>query len=51
MSLLKQDTIKKEQVDKTIELELEKSNNKEYKVVTICNSTVYVSKSESHLQG
>lgn len=45
MSLLKQDTIKKKQVE--IAIELNKNNNKEYKVEAICNSEVYTKKSDS----
>ena len=46
--LLKQDTTKKERVDKRVsELELEAGNSKEYKVEVIWNSAVYASKSES----
>ena len=42
MSLLEQDTIKKGQVKTAIELD--KGNNKEYKVKTIYDSKVYAKK-------
>ena len=46
MSLLEQDTTKKELVDEQI-MELEANNNKEYKVKAIQDSTVYASKLKS----
>ena len=52
MSLLKQDTIRKEQVDKKItKLEFEVGNSKEYEVQVIWGSTVYVNKAKGHLPG
>ena len=48
VSLLKQDSSKKERVDKRVkELELEAGNSKEYEVEAIWDSAVYASKSES----
>ena len=48
MSLLKQDTTRKERVDKRVkELELEADNRKKYKVEAIWDSAVYANKSES----
>ena len=47
ISLLEQDTIKKGRVE--IAIELDKGNKKEYEVEAICNSAVYVRKSEEHL--
>lgn len=42
MSLLKQDTTMKEQVNETkSQLELNKGNGKEYKVEAVCNSEIY----------
>ena len=49
MSLLEQDTTKKKQVKTAIELD--KGDSKKHKVEKICNSTVYVSKSEDYLLG
>ena len=47
MSLLEQDTTKKERVDKRVkELELEARDSKEYEVEAIWDSTVYASKLE-----
>ena len=47
VSLLEQDTIRKEQVDKRVkELELKVGNSEKYKVEAIWDSTVYASKSE-----
>ena len=52
MSLLEQDTTKKEQVDKKItELEFEAGNREEYKVEAIHNSAVYAKEAEGHLPG
>ena len=55
MSLLKQDTTRKGRMDEKIaeQLEFEASgNNKEYKVEGICDSAVYIRKSEAgHLPG
>ena len=48
MSLLEQDTTRKERVDKQMKkLELEASNSKEYEVEAIWDSAVYASESES----
>ena len=50
MSLLKQDTTKKEWVDKKTEEQLEfeaGSNNKEFKLEGICDSAVYAKESEA----
>ena len=48
VSLLEQNTTRKEQVDERVkELELEAGNNKKYKVKAIWDSAVYASKSES----
>ena len=48
VSLLEQDTTKKERVDKRVrELELEAGNSEEYKVEAIWQSAVYASKSKS----
>ena len=46
VSLLEQNTIKKERVDKRV-TELEASNSKEYKVEAIEDRTVYARKLES----
>ncbi len=52
MSLLKYDIIKKVRVDKiTTQQEFESSNDKDYKIKRIWNSTVYTRKSENHLVG
>ena len=53
MSLLEQDTIRKERMDnKVTELDFEAGNSKEYKVETIWDNTVYAMESESsHLPG
>ena len=48
MSLLEQDTTRKERVDTRVkELELGAGNSKEYKVEAIWDSAIYASKSES----
>ena len=48
VSLLEQDTIRKQRVDKWLaELELEAGDSKEYKIEAIWDSAVYASKSES----
>ena len=48
MSLLEEDTTRKERVDKLVtELEFEASNSKKYKVEAIQDSAVYISKLES----
>ena len=50
ISLLKQDTTRKERVDKKMtELDFEFGNSKEYEVEGIWGSAVYVKESESHL--
>ena len=47
MSLLEQDIIRKEQVDKQVtELEPEAGDSKEYEIEAIWDSAVYASKSE-----
>lgn len=45
-------TIRKREIDKMIsELKFENSsNNKEYEIVTICNSTIYANKSKCYYQ-
>ena len=48
ISLLEQDTTRKERVDKQVtELKLEGGNSEEYKVEAIWNNAVYASKLES----
>ena len=50
MSPLEQKTIIKEWADeKVTKLEFESGNSEEYKVKTICNSSVYVNKTKRHL--
>ena len=50
VSLLEQDTIRKELVDKKVrELEFESGNSKEYKVEAIQDSAVYARELKSHL--
>ena len=50
MSLLKQNTIKKKQVDENNVIELNTGNNSnEYKLEIIYNSTVYIIKLASYL--
>ena len=50
MSLLEQDTTRKERVDeKVIELDFEAGDSKKYEVETIWDSAVYARKSEGHL--
>lgn len=51
VSLLKQETTKKEQVDETTSwLEFENDNNeKKYKVKAICDSMIYIKESKGHL--
>ena len=44
MSLLEQNIIKKEQVEKVLELNANNKNNKKCKIKTICNSMVYANK-------
>lgn len=52
MSLPEQDTIKKGRMNEILPvLEFEVSNNKEYKVEVIQNSTVYTKKVDKHLLG
>ena len=52
MSLLEQDTTRKERVDKKMtELDFEAGNSKKYKVEVIRNSAVYVRELEDHLPG
>ena len=47
VSLLQQDTTRKERLDKRVmKLEVEASNSEEYKVEAIWDSAVYTSKSE-----
>ena len=53
MSLLEKDTTRKKQINELFlkpKLEFDASNNKEYKVETIIDSTVYAKKAEKHLQ-
>ena len=50
MSLLQQDIIRKEQVDKNVmELEFDVSNNEKYKVKTIWKGAVYTKESKDYL--
>lgn len=52
MSLLKQDTTRKRQVDKAtsqLKFESNDSNGEEYKVEAICNGMVYIRELEDHL--
>ena len=53
MSLLKQDSTRKEQMDKKVtELDFEAGNSKEYKMGAIWDSAVYANQLESgHLSG
>ena len=52
VSLLEQDTTKKERVDeKVTELDFEAGNSKEYEVEAIRDSAVYSRESEGHLPG
>ena len=52
MSLLEQDTTKKERVDeKVTELDFEAGDSKEYKVEAIWDSAVYARELEGHLPG
>ena len=52
MSLLKQDTTRKGQIDKTIQLEFQVDNDKGYKVEGIRDSVVYAMELEAdHLLG
>ena len=52
MSLLKQDTIRKERVDeKVTELEFKANNTKKYKMEAIEDNVVYANKAEGHLPG
>lgn len=53
MSLLEQDTINKERVNKLpkLEKEFEASDNKEYKVKLIIDSAVYGKKAKNHFPG
>ena len=50
MSLLKQNTNKKERVDKNM-IEYKAGNSEEYKVEAIWNSAVYTNKAKGHLPG
>ena len=48
MSLLKQNTIKKEQIDKNaIKLNTGNYKNRKYKIKAICKSLIYAKKSKS----
>lgn len=50
ISLLKQDTIRKEQMNKFLSVQdLELGNNKEYKVETIWDSIIYTKKVDKYL--
>ena len=52
MSLLEQDTSRKERVDKKVtELDFEASDSEEYKVEAIRDNAVYARESEGHLPG
>ena len=52
VSLLQQDTTRKERVDKNVtELDFEVNNSKEYKVEAIWESAIYAKKLEGHLIG
>ena len=53
MSLLEQDTTRKEQVDKNNVVELDANDNKGggYEIEAIWNSTVYLKESAGHLLG
>ena len=52
MSLLKQNTTRKKQVDKKVtEIDFEAGNSKEYEVEAIWDSTVYANKAKCHLPG
>ena len=53
MSLLEQDTTRKELVDENnaIKLDVGDNKNKEYKVKAIWNSTVYAKKLKGYLPG
>ena len=48
MLLLKQDTTKKERMDKRV-IELEAGNSEEYKVEAIWDSVVYINKAKNNL--
>ena len=50
MLLLEKDTTKKERVDKKVTgLEIEASNNEEFKIEVIWDSAIYINKAKSHL--
>ena len=50
MSLLEQNTIRKEQMDqKFTKLEFEAGVSEEYKMKTIYDNTIYLNKAKSHL--
>ena len=52
MSLLEQDIIKKERVDKKVtKLEFKVDDSKKYQVETIWDNIVYANKAKSHLLG
>ena len=52
VSLLEQNTIRKERVDKKVmELEFEAGDSKKYKVEAIWDSAIYARESEDHLPG
>ena len=51
MSLLEQDTIKKEWMNKFSAPEFEPGNDKEYELVAIQNTAVYAKEADGHLPG
>lgn len=52
MSLLEQNIIRKEQIDKNIsELNFNVSNSKEYQIEVIHDGVIYASRIENYLQG
>ena len=48
MSLLKENIIRKEQIDKNV-TEFETNNSKKYKIEAVWNSIVYTNKAKSYL--
>ena len=51
MSLLEQNTIRKERVKKVLELDVGNESSKDYKVEVIWDSVVYVRELEEYLPG
>ena len=52
MSLLEQDTTRKERIDEKItKLEFKAGDGKEYELETIWKSAVYANKAKNHLSG